>query len=247
MNCKSARRLLEFARPGVPELDAADLATLEGHLAECSACNGLYQAERRADERLAAALQSVPVPAAAPARMLARLKTDRLAWWRTRLLGTAAAALGLILGISMMGRFWGRPVFDPLAVAQSTYEQSGQFRSADESRQIADAWLHGIDRRLSAPAEWNYRFLAFVGRSDFEGLTSVPTLVLTRGDAVARLYVVRESAFRNLDEINAAVEEGGSVVAVRRYPELPGWAVIAVVTGGTLDSFLRASPTREPA
>lgn len=247
MNCRSARRLLEFARPGVPELDACDLAALERHLAECPVCQSLHQNEQRGDGRLAAAMQAVPVPTDGKLAVVARLKSARRAWWRSRLLGAAASILGLILLVSLFDRFWGRPVFDPMAVAQSTYEQSGQFRSAEEARQIVNAWFRGIDRRLAAPAEWNYRFLAFFGRADFEGLSSVPVMVLTRGDAVARLYVVRETSFRNLDAVNSHVEEGGSVVAVRRYPECPGWVVIAVVTGAPIDAFLRASPTRDPA
>jgi hypothetical protein len=72
-------------------------------------------------------------------------------------------------------------------------------------------------------------------------------MVLTRGDAVARIYVVRASSFRNLDAGNQTIEEGGSVVAVRRYPELPGWAFIAVVTGGPLESFLRSTTSRGSA
>lgn len=247
MKCESARRLLEFARPGARELESADLAALERHLAECAACDKLHRAQQRDDERLSTAMQAVPVPAGGRASALARLKSARTVWWRTRLLGATAVVLALTLLTTIVNRYWGRPVFDPSLIAQATYEQAGQFRSADEARQVADAWLRSIDRRLSAPAEWNYRSVAFFGRADFEGLPSVPMLVLTRADAVARIYVVRASAFRNLDDGNQTSEEGGSVVAVRRYPELPGWAFIAVVTGGPLEFFLRTTPSRDPA
>ena len=38
MDCEFARQLLIFARPGATELEAADVAALEGHLADCVDC-----------------------------------------------------------------------------------------------------------------------------------------------------------------------------------------------------------------
>jgi hypothetical protein len=89
--------------------------------------------------------------------------------------------------------------------------------------------------------------VAFLERSNFEGLPSVPTLVFTRGTATARIYVVRASAFKNLDALEQPVEEGGCTVAVRRYAELPGWAFIVVTSGGPIEFFLRPNVSPQPA
>src|SRR4051812_32941707 len=97
MDCNHARRLLDFARPGVSELDAADLIALETHLAECSACATAYRAERRSDERLAAAMQAVPISGTGSSRLMAKLAAARRAWWHTRVLSVAALLLGLTL------------------------------------------------------------------------------------------------------------------------------------------------------
>jgi hypothetical protein len=247
MDCNDARRLLAFARPGVAELDGADLASLETHLAECAACGAAYRIERRYDERLAAAMQAVPVTADGPARLMARLSAARWAWWRNRVLVFAAAAIGAVLLGTIAFSYFGRPTLDPVTVAQSAYEQTGQGRTWEEARSIVDQWLRGIDLRLSAPAEWNYKLVAFLERSQFEGLSSVPTIVFTNGNVAARVYVVRASAFKNLDALEQPIEAGGCAVFVRRYAELPGWAFIVVTSGGPIEQFLRAVVPPQPA
>jgi len=63
MTCHDALRLLDFARPGATELDAADIAALETHLADCPACNRQARVERAWDDRIAEAMSSVPPPA----------------------------------------------------------------------------------------------------------------------------------------------------------------------------------------
>ncbi len=189
---------------------------------------------------------SVPVPAAAKDRAITRLLAARRVWWRNRILG-AAAALTILIAAAVAIQAFRRPTFDPNAIAVASYEQSGWWRTPEEARMLVDRWLQNFDSRLAAPAEWNYRLVGFLGRSDFEGLASVPTLFLVRGNAIARVYVVRTSAFRHLDAFDQPVEEGGWIVAVRRYPEMPGWAFIAVVGGGPLELFLQPAPPRDPA
>lgn len=237
MNCHEAQQLSAFARPGVAELDAADVAALERHLADCTECRSVFRSERRHDEALAQRFLAVPIPGGAHNRVIGRLRSDRTAWWRTRLLGSAAVVIAIVLASTVWERS-SRPTFDPNAVALAAYEQSGQWRLADEARMSVERWLRGIDASLAAPAEWKYRYVTFLGRSDFEGVKSVPTIVLSRGDATARIYVVRDNAFRNLDGYDLPIEEGGWTVVVRRYPDLPGWVLIAVIGGGPVDLFL---------
>jgi hypothetical protein len=247
MDCDQVRRLLEFTRPGVAELDGPDLVALESHLASCAECNAHSRSERRRDERLAQMLAAVATPIDGPARVLARLALARRVWWRNRVLAAAAIVIGLTLATTLTYQVFGRPNLDPFAVAQAAYEQAGQWRSAEEARNVADGWLKKVDGRLSAPAEWNYTTLAFLGRSDFEGVSAVPTLVFVRGDATARVFVVRASAFKNLAAFDQPVEEGGCTVAVRRYADQPDWAFIVVTTGGPVERFLRAPPSQQSA
>jgi hypothetical protein len=247
MDCNHARRLLDFARPGVSELDAADLIALETHLAECSACATAYRAERRSDERLAAAMQAVPISGTGSSRLMAKLAAARRAWWHTRVLSVAALLLGLTLAADIAFSTFGRPTLDPVTITQAAYEQTGQGRTLDEARTIVDQWLRGIDRTLSAPAEWNYKLVAFLERSDLQGLSSVPTFVMISGSATARVYVVRANAYRNVDALEQPVEAGGCSVGLRRYADLPGWLFVVITTGGSLDLFLRPSAPLQPA
>jgi hypothetical protein len=247
MDCNHARRLLDFARPGVSELDAADLIALETHLAECSECATTYRDARRGDERLAAAMQAVPMSRDGPLRLMAKLAAARRAWWRTRVLFAAALLLGLTVASTLAFNTFGRPTLDPVSITQVAYEQTGQGRTLDEARTIVDQWLRGIDRRLSAPLEWNYKLVAFLERSDLQGLSSVPTFVMISGSATARVYVVRANAYRNVDAIEQPVEAGGCSVGIRRYADLPGWIFIIVTSGGSLDLFLRPTAPLQPA
>lgn len=247
MECNFARRLLEFARPGVSELDADDLTALERHLADCEPCRSLQRSQQLNHDRYSSAMLAVPVPNDPQLRLLDLLSARRRAWWRRRVIGASACLVAAILAVTAGHYFFGRPNFDPAALAFETYERAGQWRSPEEARGIADQWLREIDPRLSAPPEWNYKLLAVLQRSDLQGLTSVPTMVLTRGDATARIYVVRESAFRNLSAFDQPLEEGGCTVAVRRYAEMPGWAFIVVTGGGPIDLFHRPNPPREAA
>jgi hypothetical protein len=192
-------------------------------------------------------MSAIPIPSDSQARLLQRLSSSRRAWWRHRLIGTAACLLATVLAVTAAYHFLGRPDFDPAALAFETYERAGQWRSPEEARGIVDAWLRDIDNRLSAPPEWNYKLLAVLQHSDLQGLKSAPTMILSRGDATARIYVVRETAFRNLKAFEQPLEQGGCTVAVRRYPAMPGWAFIVVTGGGPIDLFLRPNPPREAA
>src|SRR5262245_18752627 len=96
MDCKTARLLLHFDRPGTPDLAGADADDLRRHLAECPECRPAADAERRADVKIGRAVRDVPVPEDLRARLVSRLKKDRSAWYRRRVVwpvGVAAAVL----------------------------------------------------------------------------------------------------------------------------------------------------------
>ncbi len=247
MHCDDARRLLPFVRPGPAELDAADRVALDAHLAECPDCGALFRATADVDAVLSRAMRDVPVPSDLRRRLAHTLDAARYAWWRTRLLQTATACVVALLVAGATYRLT-RPKLDAYRIADETYELMGHWRTSEDARQAADTWLRGLDRRLSAPADFDYRMLAFAGRTDFGGLTGVPTLTLVRGEATARVHFVRAAAFRDLgDAADQPVERGRCTVAVRRYEELPGWLVIVVTGGGPVDWFLRKIDPTAPA
>src|SRR4051812_10413886 len=100
MNCDVARQLFDFARPGATELDAAEIAALETHLADCPACAALARGEHRRDEAVARRMQDLsPLPGARD-RLTQRLVAARTAWWRgfalRGMIGAAVLATGYV-------------------------------------------------------------------------------------------------------------------------------------------------------
>jgi hypothetical protein len=244
MDCNLARRLLPYSHPG--DLDAPDRAALAHHLDACPACAAAGAADRAFDASLARAMRTVPIPDGLPVRLHGRLLAARMAFYRL------VAVLGLLVaGVAFAAWFgwsaWRRPAFDPWSLARQTYEMGGQSRSNDEARDLATAWLRQFDDRLQAPDDFNYKLLAFAERTDFQGLSGVPTLVFSRNDATMRLYVVREHAFKNLGDVREPAEDGGCTVECRRYDAQPGWVFILVTAGAAPDAFRPPQPVLAPA
>src|SRR5262245_47235500 len=120
MDCKSARLLMEFARPGSAELDAGEADALQQHLADCPDCAALAAAERRADEHIGRAIREVPLPEGLQKRLLKRLDDERTAWYLRRVTRVAAAAI-LLFAVGLLGYFlWFRdlPAVDPSEIRQ---------------------------------------------------------------------------------------------------------------------------------
>src|SRR5438094_788506 len=99
MDCRTARLLLDFARPIPAELEADASRDLEHHLAGCADCDSLARAERRLDEPLGRAMRAVPLPLGLRDRLLARLDAERGAWQRRWMFRSLAAAAALALAV----------------------------------------------------------------------------------------------------------------------------------------------------
>src|SRR5262249_5113539 len=108
MDCKTARLLLEFARPCQAELPAEDADALDAHLTSCGDCDALARAERAGDARIGQAMRDVPVPAGLRSAILAKLSADRggpqirRAGWTLRI----AAAAAVLFLIACLGYVW---------------------------------------------------------------------------------------------------------------------------------------------
>src|SRR5437660_2739927 len=164
MDCRTARLLLEFARPRIAELPPSDGDALEAHLASCTDCDALARAEREADARLGQAMQAVPLPEGLRDRILARLEADRADQRRRRLGWTIrfAAAAALLLAVSLFAlTFLGKnkPELDLQALLFQHSNSSGRQTSENVER----------DLRSPAPAAFNYAFLNLHGTAYCQG------------------------------------------------------------------------------
>src|SRR5437867_12201644 len=100
MDCRTARQLLEFARPRSLELEGSEAEALESHLADCPECGPLAQAERQIDDRVGRAMRAVVLPDGLRDRLLNGLRQDRrLA--RRRWFGRVAVAATILLAVGL--------------------------------------------------------------------------------------------------------------------------------------------------
>src|SRR5262245_30471506 len=127
MDCDLARRLMPFARPGAAELDSADVAALNRHLAECSACSAAATADHAFDAAMARAIRSVSIPDHFPARLHTRLLAARMAVYRRWAIYGMIVVCLIIAGWAGWTT-WRRPTLDPANLANQAYEWSGVSR-----------------------------------------------------------------------------------------------------------------------
>lgn len=161
MDCKSARLLLDFARPHARELEAEEADALDGHLDRCSDCHRLARDERQLDEHFGRAMRQVEVPAGLRERLTARLEAERGDWHRRRfahLLRLTAAAAAVLL-LSWTGWRWTAkrltaPI-DPERIAAAVNEEANQ----DPRQKVEEALKRmGVETPLSP--HLNYHLLA---------------------------------------------------------------------------------------
>ncbi|HYT95625.1 MAG TPA: zf-HC2 domain-containing protein, partial [Gemmataceae bacterium] len=154
MDCKDARLLLEFARPGDKELDHDEAEALRQHLADCPDCSAQAQAERRADEHIGLAMRAVPVPAGLRERVLQKLGPERVPWyrrWPVRVAG-AAAVLLLLGGLGYVWWWDDRPAVDGRVICEQV-DPPPRTRGAVEER------FKALNVTTVAPPQFNYELL----------------------------------------------------------------------------------------
>jgi hypothetical protein len=237
MDCRTARLLLDFARPRLPELPADDADALEAHLASCPECESLARAERETDARLGAAMRAVPIPEELRQRILAGLEVQHGQWqrlWVGRTVrGLAAAAA--ILAIVWLGLLWysrGPREFDPAALQEDIF---ARYTSPD--REKVQQWFQDYRRvKTSAPAGFNYACLKYYDLTECQG-RQVPYLYFTRGDAEARVYVLDRDQFK-LDDFKDGeiLDSGGYHVQI--VHDDPDHAFVVVYKGDSLQPLL---------
>jgi hypothetical protein len=198
MDCKTARLLLDFARPQARELEAEEAEALESHLDHCPDCHSQARGERLFDERLGKAMRQVEVPAGLREQLLARLESARGDWYRQRFAHAArlCAAAAVLLVLGWFGWLWVRehwvtPI-DTQRVANAIANDATEDPKARTKRQLKAL---GADTPLSG--ELDYNLLAcppFLAELPGYPGHMVPSLLFVRNGRVARVYLIRENA-----------------------------------------------------
>ncbi len=196
MDCKTARLLLDFARPQARELEAEEVEALDDHLDRCSDCHSLACDERQLDECIGRAMRQVEIPVGLYEQVAARLESERGEWQRQRFARaarwTAAAAVVLVLG-------WGASYWlierlpspiDPQRVVESITNDA-----AEDPRVVAENALRrmGVNAPLSMQLNYNL-LIAPPMEGELPGYPGrkVPVLLFERGGRRAAVYLVKE-------------------------------------------------------
>lgn len=237
MDCKTARYLLDFARPQGNDLDAADRAALNAHLAICSECDSLARAERQLDEHIGKAIRDVPVPAGLKDRLLTRLRRQRDEWWmeglkRTARYAAVAAALVLIVWGVFLYKINNPPT---LSADKLENELLGTFVLSPPSHDDAQKAL-----KVSLPTEFDYRYLAEYGFATLQE-REVPYLRFIRWtpqNTVAQyavVYLLTDKKFNLSDLPSLHRDAGGYRVKVEIRKPRENYAYAIVYTGNLED------------
>lgn len=187
MDCRSARHLLDFARPRVPELDKSDQHDLDGHLAVCPDCDTLARGERQFDEHLGQAVRDVPVPQGLHERLLRRLREEREAWYRKQLgrgLRIVAAAAAVLL-MTWFGLTVWRKHHLPRPTVEDLVAAADSVSPADQGD--VQAWFRRQGVATLAPSDFQYQYLSFYSLTEFNQ-EKVPCLIFVRDHEQPRAF-----------------------------------------------------------
>jgi hypothetical protein len=236
MQCKTARQLLEFARPRKPELEWVELDELEAHLADCPECGPLAQAERQMDNRLGQAMRSVSIPENLRDRLVTRLEAERKIrnWKRRRWLAIPAAAAVILLAVGFGWMWLQKPGYiDASGAAEAAWGKIINPRPDGVEDYFRSEGIHTV-----APPDANYSLLRYYGVAPFQG-KQVPFLLFTDGSKDAHVFILPTKDF---DVAEAALYQqmvgSGWQTAIRYDPSGKyGYLVIYLGEGEPLKVF----------
>lgn len=238
MDCRTARLLLDFARPRCPELEGSDAEALEAHLADCAECGPLARGQRLADARIGQAVRDVPLPDGLRGRLLRRLEAQRRGrgWrdWRVYAgVAAAAAAIAVVVLLGLRARTQAHVDLE-LALTRTAEKLVNPRPEAVEE----DFRAQGV--RAVAPRQFNYRLLTDYGVEEFQG-KRVGWLLFTQGERRVWIRVLPASDFdlgSAEDDARGVQGSGGFRVEVWRDPAAAGFGYLIIYTGDSLKPFL---------
>jgi hypothetical protein len=248
MDCKTARLLLDFVRPQAGEVDSAELAAFEQHVAACPECDSLVRAERGLDRAYAKAMKAVEVPASLRGRLTARLERERgdvyLRWFGNA--GRVAAAAAVVVLATWAVIAWRQSHLPQVDIDRAWDEAHSRMVAPPSGDFLADHF-----RRLGFegpfPQNLNYRLLTYYGLGELQG-RRVPQLIFLApgGGAHAEVRVLSAKQFNlaNLPLNQQAPE--GYPCKVEVWSDPAGCAELVDYTGGSA-TWLQADPPREEA
>ncbi len=246
MDCKTARLLVEFFRPVAAELTAGEVEALEQHLAECPECAGFAQAERAWEQRVAGAVQGVPVPVGLRDRLHSGLEQQCMQRRGRRMrhvIAGFAVAAALLLAAAF-GWHWMRSHPPRLNLELLAADFFGE--TANPGPVNVEAYFQQSDRAFVAPKRFNYANLSYYSWSGLQG-KKVPLLLFTsmQRREQARVYFLTGNQF-NLSALEADAQGGGSggcKVEILPLPDRQGVHLV-LYTGDSLDPFLEREVPR---
>lgn len=236
MDCRTARLLLDFARPRVPELAAPEADALHRHLADCPDCAAVQRLERRLDEPIARAMRDVPLPAGLRERLLDKVAGPlTLRWYRRKAVWSGLAAALVLLAL---GWYWFNPPLTQLDLAALHERANNQPVSAQAvvERFPGDGLQVAFHRGLAveAPPRFNYNLLTYHGVCELQG-QRVPFLEFQNGSNLLRVYILDGKRF-DIQALAGTVLSGRVSHRVELSPDNRfGW--LYEYTGGRLDRF----------
>jgi hypothetical protein len=228
MNCDHAMQLWEYSRPGATELDAADIAALESHLASCSTCSTLTRAQRAIDEEIATSLRGPEPRDGALERLWQRMGRHRCRWYMQK-----AFAVFLIVSVAMgVYAAWPGTKLNIDNLAAVSMDQVG-------NRDAAGEWLASIDRRFQFPPRLRSHHLVRYEMGTIRG-RSAPILTFVSGNAIARVAVVTTHQFGDLQFAadGRAAENSSCTILIFHDSEHPEVIYVIEVINGPAEPFL---------
>jgi hypothetical protein len=198
MDCKTARLLLDFARPEARELEAEEAAALERHLDHCPDCHSQAYNERQLDDRLGKAMRQVDVPTGLREQLLARLESARGDLNRQRFAHAArqCVAAAAVLLLCWAGLYWVREHFispiDTQRVADAVSNDATEDPRARSERALRELGIH-----TSLSPHLDYSLLVCPpAKAELPGYPDriVPVLIFARHGRVARVYLIADKA-----------------------------------------------------
>jgi hypothetical protein len=221
-------------------LEAAELEELEAHLAECPDCGPLAQVERQMDNRLAHAMQAVPVPQDLRGRVLNRLQSDRAlqARKRQRWIAVPAAAAVLLIAVGLGWKLLQKPA--PIDVE---YPADSLFAlTFNPQPQVLEDYFRAEGIRTVAPADANYRLLRDYTVASFQG-KQVPRLLFTDGKNNTYVYILPARDFDVAGAMRDPVRVGSGWRAEMRQDPSGNYGYLVIYIG---EEPLKVFPDKNP-
>jgi hypothetical protein len=243
MDCKTARLLLDLARPHAAELHPSEAGALHGHLAGCPECDSLARGERQLDDHVGRAVRNVPVPDGLRDRLLQRLGARRRAWYASRV-GPAAAGLAAAAAVLFaLWFYWPHEARPQPDLERIGFQTAFKIQTRDPD-QVAAWFQDNYHLVLAIPRELdqrpiNYNLLTDYDMADCQG-KSTPQLLLTYGGEQARIFILTSKDFDLKNVMSQPRFESGVIAEVFSPPDDPNTAYAVIYTGKSLDPFLVA-------